>query len=366
MVSDRQNGFETLVAPEPTPYQQALYVAGRFLAEGNVPACLETLTPYTSSSGVEVDVIGDLRNLQQTALTDPRPDSASITLLVEALRAQMPFPAVSAADIGEPEAREWLIPDWLPAKRAGVLHGSGGLGKSMVALNLCFALATGSDWLGIRTSDTQRLPVVFASYEDELDELARRLSWIQSAGEEGRDVKLLHLLELVDELPLWTAEGDYQMPQATSAHTRLLDTAAGLEAKLLVIDSAAAAYMANENARSAVRSFIKSLDAWARLNGCAVILIAHDNKMGGASGSTDWLNGARFGWHLTSSDCTAHSRKSGHYRPYLLNEKANYAPDGAQLWLRRNLRERSVLERADRETCPGCEAAEALNTDDAV
>ena len=133
-----------------------------------------------------------------------------------------------------------------------------------------------------------------------------------------------------------------------------------------MIDSAAAAYMANENARSAVRSFIKSLDAWARHNNCAVLLIAHDNKLGGASGSTDWLNGARYGWHLTFNPCTAHSKKNGHYNPYLLNEKANYAPGGAQIWLRRNSRERSVLERADREACPGCEAAEVVNTDDAA
>ena len=329
-------------------------------------ACLETLMPFAVSSVAAVDTIAALQELQQTALTDTRPDSASVAVLVEALKAQMPFPTVSAADIGEPAAREWLVTDWLPAQRAGVLHGGGGLGKSMVALSLCFALATGSEWLGIGVPDAQRIPVLFASYEDELDELARRLSWIQTAGGQGRAVDLLHLLELVDEPPLWTADGDYQMPQATPAHARLLDTAAGLEARLLVIDSAAAAYMANENARSAVRSFIKSLDAWARHNNCSVLLIAHDNKMGGASGSTDWLNGARYGWHLTSSDCTAHNKKRGHYKPYLLNEKANYAPDGTQLWLRRNSRERSVLERADRETCPGCEAAEAVNTDDAV
>ena len=366
MVSDRQNGFETVVAPEPTPYQQTLYDAGRLLLEGNVQACLETLIPFAGSSADSLDTVATLQELQLTALTDARPATASIALLVEELKAQMPFPTVSAADIGEPRAREWLIADWLPAQRAGVLHGGGGLGKSMIALSLCFALATGSEWLGIGVPDAQRVPVLFASYEDELDELARRLSWIQTAGQEGRDVELLHLLELVDEPPLWTAEGDYQMPHATPAHARLLDTAAGLEARLLVVDSAAAAYMANENARSAVRSFIKSLDAWARQNNCAVLLIAHDNKMGGASGSTDWLNGARYGWHLTSTDCIAHSKKRGHHKPYLLNEKANYAPDGTQLWLRRNPRERSVLERAPGETCPGCEAAEAVNTDDAV
>lgn len=366
MVSDRQNGFETVVAPEPTPYQRALYDAGRLLLEGNVQACLETLTPFAALDGHSFDAVATLQDLQQTALTDARPDTASIALLVEALKAQMPFPTVSAADIGEPRAREWLIPEWLPAQRAGVLHGGGGLGKSMVALSLCFALATGSEWLGIGVPDAQRFSVLFASYEDELNELARRLSWIQTAGQDGRNVEHLHLLELVDEPPLWTADGDYQMPQATPAHARLLDTAAALEARLLVIDSAAAAYMANENARSAVRSFIKSLDAWARYNNCAVLLIAHDNKMGGASGSTDWLNGARYGWHLTSSDCTAHNKQRGHYKPYLLNEKANYAPDGTQLWLRRNSRERSVLEQADRATCPGCVAAETVNTDDAV
>ena len=366
MVSDRQNGFETVVAPDPSPYQQALFDAGRLLQEGDLQACVEMLMPFASSDSAAIDAFSALQELQQTALTDARPNSSSVTVLVEALKAQMPFPTVSAADIGQPGVREWLIPDWMPAHRAGVLHGSGGLGKSMLALNLCFALATGSEWLGIRVPDARQVPVLFASYEDEIDELARRLGWIQTANGQGRDVGLLHLLELVDEPPLWTAEGDYQMPAATPAHGRLLDTAAALGTKLIVIDSAAAAYMANENARSAVRSFIKSLDAWARHNNCAVLLIAHDNKLGGASGSTDWLNGARYGWHLTFNPCTAHSKRNGHYNPYLLNEKANYAPGGAQVWLKRNPRERSVLERADREACPGCESAEVVNTDDAA
>ena len=72
MVSDRQNGFETVVAPDPSPYQQALFDAGRLLQEGDLQACVEMLMPFASSDSAAIDAFSALQELQQTALTDAR------------------------------------------------------------------------------------------------------------------------------------------------------------------------------------------------------------------------------------------------------------------------------------------------------
>ncbi len=40
-------------------------------------------------------------------------------------------------------AREWLIPEWLPASRVCLLSGPGAVGKSRLALQLAVAVASG-------------------------------------------------------------------------------------------------------------------------------------------------------------------------------------------------------------------------------
>ena len=49
-----------------------------------------------------------------------------------------------------------------------------------------------------------------------------------------------------------------------------------------------------------MRAFLASWDAWARLNNCTVLLLAHPPKSGDPfSGSTDWLNACRAGITLS-------------------------------------------------------------------
>ena len=91
--------------------------------------------------------------------------------------------------IGEPPSRRWLIDQWLPAGSVALLTGEGGAGKSRLALQLAAAIATTSSntrsWIegtgapgignGVPEGGT---PVVYATWEDRADEMARRLSQI--------------------------------------------------------------------------------------------------------------------------------------------------------------------------------------------
>ena len=125
---------------------------------------------------------------------------------LDAVRAMRPV--VSAAQhaepvtdwTGDPPRREWLIDGWLAVGRVHLLTGSGGRGKSRLALQLAAALASDDPealpvpW---STADERRtrlpgaasvdhpptlpptaasgVPVVVASWEDEADEVHRRL-----------------------------------------------------------------------------------------------------------------------------------------------------------------------------------------------
>ena len=98
------------------------------------------------------------------------------------------------AMVGEPEPRSWLIDQWLPAGSVALLTGEGGAGKSCLALQLAAGIAanrpiddTDSSALWIAGKDTPRLgngvpngglPVLYATWEDRADEMARRLSQI--------------------------------------------------------------------------------------------------------------------------------------------------------------------------------------------
>ena len=82
--------------------------------------------------------------------------------------------------------REWLIPDWLPAGRIGLLTGEGEKGKSLLALQLAARMTAGGGlWLGRGVNEVMPAVsdgiVVIAHWEDEKEEVRRRISWIENA-----------------------------------------------------------------------------------------------------------------------------------------------------------------------------------------
>ena len=112
-----------------------------------------------------------------------------------AARAGAGEPGAEAGDdwtVAPPE-RLWLIRDWLPAGRVAMLTGEGGAGKSRLALQLCAALARGcSQWLPGSAAPIDRAVglesgavSVFATWEDEADQVARTLHTMGVAGEVG-------------------------------------------------------------------------------------------------------------------------------------------------------------------------------------
>ena len=254
------------------------------------------------------------------------------------------------AAIGDPPPRRWLIDQWLPAGSVALLTGEGGAGKSRLALQLAAGLAadrTGStQWIAGRAAPplgnavlAGGVSVLYATWEDRAEETARRLAQISGAPAPWCQPHLLDNLKILDMAghgPLWTATARYAPPALTPLGQALRTAAEAVSAGLLVLDSLAAVYGADENHRGQVRDFMASWDAWAAANVCAVLVIGHPPKSAaGYSGSTDWHSAARARWEIGKEALEPGGRNSRqeatHWR--LTMAKSNYGPEPAPLCL---------------------------------
>ena len=249
---------------------------------------------------------------------------------------------------GWPE-RDWLIPGWLPVGRLGMLSGRGGRGKSRLVLQIAARIANSPPLAGhvLRgheveegrrhplALDVQHCgPVLVGSWEDEREEVGRRLA---AMAEDGLvDIAglkdQLRFLDLRGEGAVWGPGIDKHVSSVaglTAIGRRVRATAEDLGARLLVLDSLAGAYASDENIRSLVRGFCSDWDAWGTEHGCAVLLIAHPPKRPARSqgstidqdtdddfaGSTDWHNAVRWRWSLGNAQTGYHGvHKTGKRR----------------------------------------------------
>ena len=283
---------------------------------------------------------------------------AARTALREALAGNRPLAIHTPPDDLSGPPRPWLLDGWLPSNRVTLVTGGGGRGKSRIILQLCLALASGTqEWLGkpytAPRPDAEPRPVVFATYEDEPDEVWRRFESIQEMLGPRPTGDRFSLVDMAGRGPLWAPAGGSRhvstLADITPMGEKLRAVCEERKADLLVLDPLAAVFASNENDRGLVRAFISSWDRWARDSGCAVLMIAHppknadDDDAAAYSGSTDWLGGPRSLWALTIYHQLADSRpkkRTGKFVRYLKNPKNSYGPDGGRIWLAQKFPER--------------------------
>ena len=283
-----------------------------------------------------------LSAVPRAAEADDDEDAAAI------LRAALPEPGAAPVrsdwPLEDPPAREWIVPDWLPAGRLALFTGEGEAGKSRLAVQLAAAIASGrTTWLpggpGL-TLPRGAAPAVIATWEDDHDEAWRRLPRAIRPELGNR----LHVADLAQVGPVWVPTGSGHTSNVGSLSPTgkwLRDYVERHEARLLILDPLAAAFALNENDRALVRGFCSDWDGWARMAGCAVLLIAHPPKgtaKDGAarySGSTDWRNAARAVWSLEKAGTPGTDGKPDASTPAmkLACDKASYARRPARLWL---------------------------------
>lgn len=205
-----------------------------------------------------------------------------------------PLPMFDLALLGgaEPEARQWILPDYIPAGEITLFTGPGGAGKSLFAQQMATCLAGAVPFLGMATTGAKTL---YVTAEDDNNELHRRQrNILRSIGLVDLSGKLfLSSLRgrLGNELATFDRDGELER---TKTFYELRDTITMTGAKLIILDNVAHLFTGNENDRGQVTRFVNLLYSLVKEYGVSIVLIGHPNKSGDAySGSTAWLNAVR-------------------------------------------------------------------------
>lgn len=265
---------------------------------------------------------------------DYRPAPRGPTIVQPAPARESQFYSASSLKGKPVPPRQWLVHGLVPQKTVTLFSGDGGTGKSLLALQLAVAVAAQTAWIGKAVSTGC---VIFLSAEDDDDELHRRLDDILTA--EGRnydDLSGLTLRSLAGEDALLAVETQIALMQ--SALFEELDKKAAEDAPaLIVIDTLADVYPANENDRAKVRQFVGILRGLALRRKCAVLLLGHPSLAGlnsgtGTSGSTAWNNSVRSRLYL--SRITDNGFEPDPDARMLSTKKANYGRTGGEINLK--------------------------------
>lgn len=222
----------------------------------------------------------------------------------------------------------------LPMRQVVMLSGDGGMGKSLLALQLALDVSTGAPWIGIAV---QAGPVVYLSAEEDESEVAIRQSEIAAA--EGIDASQAFTLEYItmagEDAVLAHETGNGAGLKATPFFTRLEATLDSINPALVVLDNLADVFAGNENNRGLAKRFVGMLRHLAIRYDCVVLLLAHPSLTGlasgsGLSGSTAWNNSVRARLYLHRPDTTDEDETLR----VLEVKKANYGPSGQRYSLR--------------------------------
>ncbi|PND20955.1 ATPase [Ensifer sp. MMN_5] len=235
---------------------------------------------------------------------------------------------------GEPiPPRQWYAEGLIPMRQVTILNGDGGVGKSLLALQIAAAGAMSLDTLDMEPWAGR---VLYVGAEDDEDEFHRRLADIAEAhGKDLTDLWMFRLISLADSDALLSIPDRAGIMQPTSLQLGLEKYAREFKPRLIVLDTAADLFGGDEIKRAQVRQFIAMLRKLAMEIDCAIILLAHPSVAGmqtgtGSSGSTAWNNSVRSRLYLTrptDKDADPDLR-------ILKTMKSNYGKTGDEIRLR--------------------------------
>jgi RecA-family ATPase len=243
-----------------------------------------------------------------------------------------PLPFINPANwhgIDVPK-REWFLPDLIPSRQVTILNGDGGVGKSLLALQIAAASAMGCETLRLQPKAGR---VMYLGAEDEADEFHRRLADI--TGQHQRqlsDLADFRLIPMADRDALLAAPDKTGIMQATPNMTKLAEKLTDFRPGFVVLDTSADLFGGDEIKRGQVRQFIGMLRKPAIEFDMAVLLLSHPSIQGmqsgtGSSGSTAWNNSVRSRLYLTKGTDDEDMR-------ILTTKKANYGKTGGEIRMR--------------------------------
>ena len=250
-------------------------------------------------------------------------------------RTSLFFPA-SDFDGITPPARQWHVDGLIPANQVTMLGGDGGVGKSLLALQLAVSTAAADQWIGMHPASGK---TIYISAEDDRDELHRRVADIAHQSGHGLgDLSNLIMRSLAGEDALLAVADSRQGTLQTTPLLAELDQTIGdHSARLLVLDTLADFHSGQENDRAVARQFIGILRGLALRHECTILLLAHPSLTGissgsGLSGSTAWSNSVRSRLYIERITEDGYEPDPDQRR--LSTKKANYGKTGNEIFIR--------------------------------
>lgn len=222
--------------------------------------------------------------------------------------------AVKFSEMKVPGPRRYLLKDLVLAAYVTLLHGDGGVAKSLLVLALSVAVAGNSEqWLG---RDVENGPVLYLDFELDAEEQARRVHQLcRGAG----------LAEPPDGLLYMSALGH----TAREAFTAALEACEEHGVKLLVLDSLGPALQGDAEASRDVISFFSQAMEPFRAKGVGVLIIDHQSKLqAGQSYQSKGAFGSVYKNNLARSviQVEATERGEGTLTVRLRHKKHNFGP----------------------------------------
>lgn len=248
--------------------------------------------------------------------------------------------------------RKWIVDGVIPLRSTMMLSGDGGLGKSLLAMQLSTACATGNSWLGMPTTACKVLAVHCEDTDEELQIRQHAINRHYSI--DFGDLENLRLVSRVgdDNVLLETDKFGKTTGRTTALYNQILRAANDFGAQLVILDSLHDLFAGNENVRAEARHFVGQLRRIALELDGAVVLLSHPSAAGlssgsGTSGSTAWNAAVRSRLYLTRPKDDEYSDRDARV---LKGMKSNYGKDGEEIHLRW---EDGVFVRTDRPAAGG-------------
>jgi RecA-family ATPase len=194
--------------------------------------------------------------------------------------------------------RQWLVPERIPMRNVSLLSGQGGIGKSVLLMQLSGASALGSMWIGTRL---EKGPALYVNCEEEDAEIRARLQAVADDLASTRQTMHecgLRFLSFAGKDTTLGQPDRNDIIRPTPLFERIREDALQLRPRLICIDTVADVFAGKEIDRAQVRQFITMLRGLAIDTNSAVVISAHPSLTGittdtGLSGSTAWHNSVR-------------------------------------------------------------------------
>lgn len=161
----------------------------------------------------------------------------------------------------------WIVKDLIPQESITLLHSIGGVGKSYLMYGIAQSVADGTPFFDLAVI---KMPVYYVDFENPLPEIVDRMKKLGGS----LDLKTWHLSH--DPGPIRFDADEWEVYKT-------------FPPGLFIIDSLRSSHLLDENS-SKDASFIMARHKEIRARGNTIVLIHHENKIGGYRGSTAWFD----------------------------------------------------------------------------